>query len=258
MATRKQPERRPKGTSFAKRALRAVGNTISRHPSIAGGVVAGAVIFGYVAMNAMYQPGKHPSPWFVTRDDSVRQVAAVRQAVPVPENTVTTFKIERADAPAPVSDTQDTLVAQLQEALRARGIYDGIADGVAGPQTREAIRGYQVQSGLEPTGEPTDALLVHILITNLESVATPQGRPEPEALTIPRPSSLTPAESGSDLILDIQTGLSNIAYADIKVDGIAGEQTRAAIADFQKHYRLPVTGKPDSAVLEKLKEIGAL
>ena len=58
--------------------------------------------------------------------------------------------------------------------------------------------------------------------------------------------------------MDIQRGLSNIAYTDVKVDGVIGKQTTTAIADFQRHYRLPVTGQPDKLVLQKLREIGAL
>jgi len=42
------------------------------------------------------------------------------------------------------------------------------------------------------------------------------------------------------------------------VDGVASDQTKAAIRRFQKHYRLPETGEPDVAVLKKLKSIGAL
>lgn len=61
-----------------------------------------------------------------------------------------------------------------------------------------------------------------------------------------------------DLIAKIQQGLINIAYADVKVDGVAGEQTRNAIRHFEKHYRLPETGEPSEAVLKKLKSIGAL
>ncbi len=66
------------------------------------------------------------------------------------------------------------------------------------------------------------------------------------------------AGQATDLVLQIQRGLSNIAYADVNVDGVAGEQTKAAIRRFQKHYRLPETGEPDVAVLKKLKSIGAL
>jgi hypothetical protein len=66
------------------------------------------------------------------------------------------------------------------------------------------------------------------------------------------------AAQATDLVLQIQRGLSNIAYADVKVDGVASEQTKTAIRRFQKHYRLPETGEPDMAVLKKLKSIGAL
>ena len=62
----------------------------------------------------------------------------------------------------------------------------------------------------------------------------------------------------TSLVLQIQRGLSNIAYADVQVDGVAGSQTKAAIRRFQKHYRLPETGEPDELVLKKLKSIGAL
>ncbi|WP_313601985.1 peptidoglycan-binding protein [Rhizobium sp.] len=62
----------------------------------------------------------------------------------------------------------------------------------------------------------------------------------------------------SQMVLQIQKGLSNIAYTDVEIDGVAGTQTKAAIRRFQKHYRLPETGEPDEVVLQKLKAIGAL
>uniref|UniRef100_UPI002AFF84ED peptidoglycan-binding domain-containing protein n=1 Tax=Hoeflea sp. TaxID=1940281 RepID=UPI002AFF84ED len=62
----------------------------------------------------------------------------------------------------------------------------------------------------------------------------------------------------SELVRQIQSGLSNIAYADIAVDGVAGAETKNAISAFEKHYRLPVTGEPNQMVLKKLLEIGAL
>jgi len=92
---------------------------------------------------------------------------------------------------------------------------------------------------------------------------TPKPRPAPvvasdtragEPVTIPA----VIAEGPSELVQQIQSGLSNIAYADITVDGVAGSQTRAAISAFEKHYRLPVTGEPNETVLKKLLEIGAL
>ncbi|WP_165214342.1 peptidoglycan-binding domain-containing protein [Affinirhizobium pseudoryzae] len=68
----------------------------------------------------------------------------------------------------------------------------------------------------------------------------------------------TPDLADVNLVMQIQRGLANIAYTDVKVDGVAGAQTRAAIRHFQKHYRLAENGEPSEAVLKKLKSIGAL
>ena len=64
-------------------------------------------------------------------------------------------------------------------------------------------------------------------------------------------------QASKDLVRRIQIGLSQSAYPHIEVDGMAGKQTREAIAQFEKHYRLPVTGLPNQEVLDKLKSIGA-
>ena len=139
------------------------------------------------------------------------------------------------------------------------------------PQTEKSLRAYQESSGLEITGKPTDDLLVHMLISNQQTIAVPDPRPDVQLVdsrsaSPQNPVQVTPAMEVQDeepdpvagLIIKIQKGLSNIAYTDVKVDGVIGQQTRTAIADFQKHYRLPVTGRPDAEVLEKLREIGAL
>jgi hypothetical protein len=83
-----------------------LGALVSAHPSLAGGSVAFAVIFGFVATNALWhQPGQHPAPILKTRDvgtSSVPLAAAKRDALTplikgVPTRTVTTYRIERSD-----------------------------------------------------------------------------------------------------------------------------------------------------------------
>lgn len=59
-------------------------------------------------------------------------------------------------------------------------------------------------------------------------------------------------------MLQIQRGLSNIAYADVRVSGYADRDTKEAIRRFERHYRLPETGEPNPMVLQKLRAIGAL
>jgi peptidoglycan hydrolase-like protein with peptidoglycan-binding domain len=58
--------------------------------------------------------------------------------------------------------------------------------------------------------------------------------------------------------MKIQRVLSRFAYADIKVDGVAGEATKAAIRAFEKNYNLPVTGEPSERVVRKLRSIAAI
>jgi peptidoglycan hydrolase-like protein with peptidoglycan-binding domain len=73
-----------------------------------------------------------------------------------------------------------------------------------------------------------------------------------------QPQRIADPLPATQMVLQIQKGLSNIAYTDVEVDGVAGSQTKAAIRRFQKHYRLPETGEPDELVLKKLRAIGAL
>lgn len=49
--------------------------------------------------------------------------------------------------------------ADVQAALRRRGYYRGPIDGDIGPGTRSAIRAYQYDHGLRPTGSINRALL---------------------------------------------------------------------------------------------------
>jgi peptidoglycan hydrolase-like protein with peptidoglycan-binding domain len=44
-------------------------------------------------------------------------------------------------------------IVQLQQALQRKGFDPGPIDGVLGPMTRNAVRGYQDQYGMPATGE---------------------------------------------------------------------------------------------------------
>ena len=51
----------------------------------------------------------------------------------------------------------------LQTALNQRGFDSGAPDGVMGPNTRGAIRGFQRSAGLPADGYPTLELLQRLL-----------------------------------------------------------------------------------------------
>lgn len=276
--------------------LAALGRIVSAHPSLAGGSVAFAVIFGFVAANALWhQPGQHPAPILKTREIATLSVPAAAAepaaalAREVAARSVTTFRIERSDttptasipvpdmapaaAPVEANSASDPVLSQVQAILAAQGLYSGEIDGLMGPKSAAAIRAWEKTNGYTETGEATAALLRVMQgagaaakpdeLASLIEGRIPAPAPRPAAAVAAdersgEPVTIATTEAPNKLVEQIQSGLSNIAYADITVDGVAGAQTRAAISAFEKHYRLPVTGEPNEAVLKKLLEIGAL
>ncbi|MCA1441538.1 peptidoglycan-binding protein [Ensifer sp. IC4062] len=184
---------------------------------------------------------------------------------------------EQAKTASATHAAASTLVADVQRELARLGLYDGAPDGHTGPKTSAAILRFEKQAGGVQSGEASDELLQALRATADTglAVATPGDRPysAPKATPAevdPVAAAIRTAEedgtllpradipASSEMVESIQKGLSNLAYADIVVDGVAGDQTRAAIRHFEKHYRLPQTGEPNAKVLKKLKEIGAL
>ncbi|OAP40734.1 peptidoglycan-binding protein [Sinorhizobium glycinis] len=317
---RKQPERKRGGRPRPGLALRGLalagqglgrcavlaGRLIAHHPVGAGGSAAFAVVFSFVAANAMwYQPGTHPSPLLRTRVPLVGPEVAERLAAANGEavelRKVTTFVIERegevetqqvndtvaAQGGSPERPTEtmpemgaalpSALVADVQRELARLGLYGGKPDGRSGPKTASAILRFEKRAGRMETGVASSDLLQALRAEHGSelAVAAPSNRPysDPKTMaaeidsvaaairTAEGDATLIPRAEipvSSELVMNIQKGLSNLAYADIVVDGVAGDQTRAAIRHFEKHYRLPQTGEPNGKVLEKLKEIGAL
>ncbi len=189
------------------------------------------------------------------------------------------------------SSAPSELIADIQAELIRHGLYDGAVDGKPGSRTTSAILFFQEASGLAQTGTPTPELLAALKASNAASAQAasdrtntaaviPSARPvnvsatadavDPVAAAIQNAeknmktgavaakATLSDAVDKINMVMQIQKGLSNIAYSNVSVDGVAGEQTKAAIRRFQKHYRLPETGEPNMAVLKKLQDIGAL
>ncbi len=309
---RKSPEKKPAGKaavrkkapSAATRALQSTVSAIARYPRLVGGVATFAVVFSFVAANALwYQPRHHPAPLLATRMfESDMKKAAKTRAEPVEavDPGVTTFRIERQsdesaleDVPADAArQPASPLVRDVQQALARRGLYDGPADGVTGPKTTSAILFYQETEGIEQTGDASVGLLARLKANDTKVAVIPDERPSPE-LTSSTKTGTKPAAKNSDDVADliraaetepaaktravnvstadkteagvspetvmkIQKALTRFAYARVKVDGVAGEATKAAIRAFEKNYNLPVTGEPSERIVRKLKSIGAI
>ena len=62
----------------------------------------------------------------------------------------------------PIAALPRERVRQAQERLAAAGLDPGPADGVMGARTRAALRAFQEERGLDPTGEPNGATLTEL------------------------------------------------------------------------------------------------
>jgi peptidoglycan hydrolase-like protein with peptidoglycan-binding domain len=212
-----------KEPGLALRLLLTAGGAAARHPKPLFGFAGFAVLFSFVAANALwYQPVGHPSPFLATRDpDDPNRIAGYRPLKRTAPADVTTFRIERApeppapalaqpsvadpsvtagDAPAlqqahpalpqqPDADRQ--LVTEIQTRLAERGLYDGARDGVTGAKTQAAILFFQETAGLPQTGEATADLLAALKAEPRPATTTPahDATAAPQvAAPLPRPA----------------------------------------------------------------------
>lgn len=182
-------------------------------------------------------PGSDPLPVAVPAPRPEATQKEIREAAPQPAPqkpaAVETAKAvpARPVQPAPASPSKAVPVSRPPEKVAAARNEDPVAAAIRSAERSPVMR--------PPADIPTTG-------------STPR-RP-----AIPVAQKPVLSSPSTDLVVQIQRGLSNIAYADVAVDGVAGEQTKAAIRRFEKHYRLPETGEPNEMVLKKLKSIGAL
>tara|TARA_R110002126_G_scaffold241323_5_gene384766 strand:- start:1327 stop:2223 length:897 start_codon:yes stop_codon:yes gene_type:complete len=297
MSPRRKPVKQaPQKMSFAGTLLTNTGQLISKYPSIVGGGTAFVIIFSFIASNALYyQSGAHPAPILNMRgpqmivSGSTRPNRDVRQ-IQNGQDNVKTFKVTHSDdlqtasvknpvpsssgnsasgisideteqslSDAPNVNTGDDLVRSIQAELAGQDLYLDVVDGLTGPNTSNAIKSFQEKMGLDADGVPSRELL-----SLIQNARAPKGvaTSKPIRQTQVR-QDVASLESGdtktfnTDMVRLIQIGLSQSAYPHVEVDGLIGSQTRDAIAQFEKHYRLPVTGLPNKQVLNKLESIGA-
>lgn len=169
----------------------------------------------------------------------------------------------------------DGSIAQLQELLAQLGFYVGEIDGKSGPMTARAIVDYKTSAGLQGIELSTDQLITSARNNLLVTAAIPAQRPEAveprttKTVTYAAPAS-APAQKpasqplpGMDLtseetVRKVQQALREYAGDHIVVDGVFGSQTSKAIAEFQSVFRMQITGKIDTALIERMVDVGMI
>lgn len=126
------------------------------------------------------------------------------------------------------------VVRDAQEALRQRGYHSGAVDGVMGPVTEAAVRGFQRDQGLPITGR-LDTRTVQNLMNEAPVAPT----------AYPSASPMTDVQAA-------QRELRQRGYYTGPVDGVIGPQTTAAVRAYQRDNRLSVTGRLDARTARSL------
>jgi len=153
-------------------------------------------------------------------------------------------------APTPSTGLTRAQVAELQAALSERGYDPGPHDGVVGPKVRAAIRTYQADAGLPPTGEATASLLAHIQNATEDADGGNAGAPGDVGANGP--------PYGGDAEQDqamarFEGELQRRLYYVGEVDGVVDDQTRAAIRAYQRDAGLHVTGEPSAELARNMR-----
>ena len=124
-----------------------------------------------------------------------------------------------------------TTIRETKQELQARGFPTGSLNGTLDAQTREAIRTYQEEAGLEVTGEATPELLAHLRQSDIRY----GDDVEPQ------------------VALSIEDQLQRHGYEVGKVDGVIDAHTRDAIRAYQADAGLAIDGEADDLLLAHLQ-----
>lgn len=141
--------------------------------------------------------------------------------------------------PAAAMARQNRDVYQAQEKLRSMGYQPGTADGVMGKKTAKALKKFQKDKGLQPTGKLDNKTLNLIFVLTGGSLQAA----EPVAASV------------SHALQTAQQLLISLGFAPGPADGIMGTKTRAAIRDFQRQHGLSVTGNLNDTTIQKIKTV---
>lgn len=132
------------------------------------------------------------------------------------------------------AETQAAYVTGIQRELLAHGYRPGPIDGIAGGQTRAAIRAYQSDAGLAVDGAPSKELLDHL------------------KFALPKVYRFGQPVMGH--ILNVQRALAGRGYYLGPHDGLAGPATYRALDRFQADAGLPLDTEIDSRLLQQIRD----
>ena len=215
-----------------------IAATITTHPREFVAIVMAIAATIAIFVNALFlQHGPHPAPIFATRP--------LMRSVMLPP--------KRASAPVPVPlDSHGRLVADIQQALNAKGFYDGAIDGLWGARTDSGVRDFLRASGSNAGVEASETLLRAIQTSAVRAGQAPPAAPDNDPiaqLLKPRPAA---APAPDTRIMAVQRVLAEFGYGQIQPTGVIDTSTKVAIEKFQREHAMAPTGEVSDKLLQAL------
>ena len=136
-----------------------------------------------------------------------------------------------ADDNATASAGGAATIREAKQQLQAHGYTTGSLSGVLDSETREAIRAYQRDAGLDVTGEVSPELLAHLQQSDIRYGD----------------------DANTELALEIEQQLQQHGYSVGAIDGVVDAGTREAIRAYQADAGLAITGNADDPLLAHLQ-----
>lgn len=162
--------------------------------------------------------------------------------------------IAQATYPILAEGSTGESVSQLQATLQLLGFYQAPVNGTYSPDTVEAVAQFQLSAGISADGiaGPTTWQKLLPAPNDITAIATPPApvtppRPVEQAQPpVPNQAPLGPpvlrAEAAGPAVAQLQRELQELGYYDGPIDGGFGEETLAAVEQFQTDQQLFVDG----------------
>ncbi len=203
------------------------------------------LIFSFLAMNSNQRYGEEEA--------KLNPLSIVRNIAVTPDP----YLVTHAPLPSPTpsylaNGSEGEMVRQLQQRLKELGYYTDEVDGQYGNGTREAVRFFQYQHGLENDGVAGQQTLA-LLYSNQAKpcLYTPVPQPQvTETLIVqtPVPVYATPAAqlmgygASGESVVQLQQRLQQLGYYTGSLDGQYGNGTAEAVRIFQAQHSLSADG----------------
>ena len=145
-------------------------------------------------------------------------------------------------------------VSQLQATLQLLGFYQAPVNGTYSPDTVEAVAQFQLSAGISADGIAGPTTWQKLLPAPGDVIAiaappapiAPPRRVEQAQPPVPNQAPLGPpvlrAEAAGPAVSQLQRELQELGYYDGPIDGGFGEETLAAVEQFQTDQQLLVDG----------------